>query len=785
MSGPAIKRPDLKKTIAKVGVPSAADIPSKIQRKPLRSNAKPGETTGKDSPSDAKPLSKPVRPLPGVKSKESKLEAELKEARRQKRKLEQDVQALQIQLKDQKTKADRAKKRTEEADQVFTELRKVLRTGRDAKAEDLPVRVAQRIADVEADAESSITQVSSTKERLGVLEQELQEKAKEILRLKQDAEPILINIEKNRQLVAHYSVAEHTLTSVDEEVSRGNEVIPSFFAEVTSDDGMPIIARRYQTWILGLEEFKGRDSRTRNGRIDVGINPEWTIDNLMGKDAITLEGEKGLRVEIRSTSEDWRLRFEHPDNRFEGTTWSNVVHLIALPEGGTCVRHSVVRSTGANTLRPEPQGVPKIFRDLLRKSPASQIWSNFKGDARWVREDGIEDFVANVLLNPERDLPVVYISNAASSGNPLVDPDVLAKTLDGLAVVFVQFFENKFLLSDELQKKGLDRQLSCFDGGVRLFQPGLSRDADPFKHPLWLRTFLERKPATIRPRIIARSVATSAAGLKLPPAFTRLIEDFDLQNAKAKSAQSAATGNAANQVSTLQDEVRALESALEYTKTELASIPGLRQEIEAFKAEATYYLEACGQAERERDVLKDELQRTRKQVFDMQAKLKAIGGDLAEEIIPIPETYDELPEWVEKHLADKLVLHPRTRRSLKDADYENVEQVYRALVLLASDYRGMRMGLQGFSLEQFNLRCLETDLELGKSITSGRAGEFRDDYYVNWPVGSASEEFIEFHLRKGNSKETRYCLAIYFFWDPDSSQVVVCWLPSHLPNRMT
>ena len=60
-----------------------------------------------------------------------------------------------------------------------------------------------------------------------------------------------------------------------------------------------------------------------------------------------------------------------------------------------------------------------------------------------------------------------------------------------------------------------------------------------------------------------------------------------------------------------------------------------------------------------------------------------------------------------------------------------------------------------------------------------------DAYYVRHPQPSGDRKvapyrLLDLHLRKGNSTNPRYCLAIYFFWDETAKQVVVGWLPSHL-----
>lgn len=136
-----------------------------------------------------------------------------------------------------------------------------------------------------------------------------------------------------------------------------------------------------------------------------------------------------------------------------------------------------------------------------------------------------------------------------------------------------------------------------------------------------------------------------------------------------------------------------------------------------------------------------------------------------------------------EYLAGRLVPHPRAIRSLKDADYENHELVAESLLLLANGYRDYCMGRE--PKQNFDTGCQELHLTCTGSIAEHKAGEHGDTYYVRFPVGSLKKRFLESHLRKGTSREARHCLAIYFFWDSDTQQVVVGWLPSHLKNDLT
>ena len=77
-------------------------------------------------------------------------------------------------------------------------------------------------------------------------------------------------------------------------------------------------------------------------------------------------------------------------------------------------------------------------------------------------------------------------------------------------------------------------------------------------------------------------------------------------------------------------------------------------------------------------------------------------------------------------------------------------------------------------------------LECRGAIAKGRAGGIAGDtYYVNYPAGTPKRELLKFQLQKGVSRNKRYCLRIYFFWDETQKLVVIGDLPGHLTNRVS
>jgi len=152
--------------------------------------------------------------------------------------------------------------------------------------------------------------------------------------------------------------------------------------------------------------------------------------------------------------------------------------------------------------------------------------------------------------------------------------------------------------------------------------------------------------------------------------------------------------------------------------------------------------------------------------------------------LKIPDNYDDMSDWVEEQLAGRLILHPRANQGIKKATYLNVSAVYDCLILLAHEYRNMRLGHHD-AKEAWDKGLARLELRNGASVTKARAGEQGETYYVRYPLGSNQRRFLELHLSKGSAKDDQHCLRIYFFWDEDTSQVVVGWLPSHLDTRAT
>ncbi|MDR2409037.1 MAG: hypothetical protein LBE13_13115 [Bacteroidales bacterium] len=85
----------------------------------------------------------------------------------------------------------------------------------------------------------------------------------------------------------------------------------------------------------------------------------------------------------------------------------------------------------------------------------------------------------------------------------------------------------------------------------------------------------------------------------------------------------------------------------------------------------------------------------RQQGDDLRTALKAKSGNNTETALVIHNNYEDMPEWIEKNLVGRLILHPRAIHPLNKALFQDIQLVYQALILLENYYRNMWIRIKG------------------------------------------------------------------------------------------
>lgn len=389
--------------------------------------------------------------------------------------------------------------------------------------------------------------------------------------------------------------------------------------------------------------------------------------------------------------------------------------------------------------------------------------------------EDVPELVA-LLEAPYRSLPVIVISavnrNAwrftPTAPGYLVNASYLADKVKGYAIVAQISFQAAFALTEAVGKSW-----SVYDGASRTYFPKIDFDnGSPAHHPgnfkdkIWFWNYEGLRGERGYTAFLIDTAHRVASTSRTDWSGLYFVPDARILAAELELAHAAHLANAPERELAMQNHIAALQRKLQTAEDENAD---WLTELENATAEAEYY--------------KQENAALRLRLDALRAHLIRQNGESPDAEIPIPDSYKEMSEWVKEHLAGRLILHPRAERALSKAEYTEVGMVYRALLILANEYRDSRMGVG--TDEAFRDVLAQYGMNFSGSIDKSRAGQEGEAYYVKYPIGSSQRVFLQFHIVRGNSREDRYCMRIYFFWDEDTNQVVVGWLPSHLSNRIS
>lgn len=456
----------------------------------------------------------------------------------------------------------------------------------------------------------------------------------------------------------------------------------------------------------------------------------------------------------------WTLRFDDDDRVVAGRSWVIETALAEQENSGFVLFGLRLQCIARGENPPYDRTIPTFARDVVS---ASNAWlDNRKVElSPWIVDTEHEvDQLVDLLLSQERTSDVVVMSLPEYSNDELFSSERLARELAGAAHIAVITGEAAFHLSDRV-----GREFSVFNQAVRTYRPGFNPDREaPFAHPLGLADRIRNWDGG--PEAYRRFVASEV--------LRRTVEGVDSLNRLPTFAEAKRTAAELRR----RNAQRAGSSNAELLALAEEEIEQLKKDVASQKQDSGELLEV---AEVEREAAEAEVQRLQGTLYHLQQKLQSLESgnkDLAD--VTIPADLNELEQWAATHLAGTVELHNRALRGAKDSEYEDVELIYQALLLLRDYYVPMRRQ-GGEELKQaFDRRCQELGIEEQQSFAGNRAGEQGDTYFIR--LGNRRVE-LDRHLKKGNSREPRYCFRLYFFWDETTNQVVVGWLPSHLATR--
>lgn len=401
------------------------------------------------------------------------------------------------------------------------------------------------------------------------------------------------------------------------------------------------------------------------------------------------------------------------------------------------------------------------------------------------------DQLYRAVTDPDRQLPVVVLTapNPQQAGAAprdfLLDETNLARRLLGIAHVVCMPSSLGYHWTERVGKVW-----SVFHGAVRTYGPGLDFDQDsPYEHK----------------RVLADKIRFWRQGddYGVPP-FTSFLVEKLFEDAASRTAgplpldfyPRARTLQATEQRlrllrgSELEAKAEQAEESIQSLKDRIGQLAAVHdEELEALvlqmnelQTECDTALELGQEAANNASKLREANLNLHSQNESLRFALNSRGHLDEVDKIPTEALYEDLPEWVAERLTGRLVLLPRALSAIRKAQYEDVELVYNCLLVLARHYRDMKLGHEG-AREDWDDSLRKLSVSCSPTISKERAGEEGDTYFVRYPQSSGQKALLDTHLKKGTSREERYCFRLYFFWDSMEQQVVVGWLPSHLDTR--
>jgi hypothetical protein len=485
----------------------------------------------------------------------------------------------------------------------------------------------------------------------------------------------------------------------------------------------------------------------------------------------------------------WGFFVEHLDlDAAHARTWVTEAVVAELDQGDLFAVRNQCSSTSTEDV---PSTTPRFVRQWTEKLDLRDAGRVVRGSATTVRDSGSLLELFRSLFDSSRQLPIVIASQLAQDkGNYSVDCERLSQRTAGLAHVFCLPSEQSFALTEMLGK-----ELAVFNGAVRTYWPGLGAPEDTQAHinvlapriKAW-QTDGDDGPKKFVEFLITQlhrfSVSTPEK-LEQHPGFA------ELRRRKADSALAARVAEIENRRRKIDEhkskshveELELLRLGMEVLDGELEKV---RRDLGSESARANYAEQVLEIADEDFRASQNELESMRAQNAHLFEALKGKKGKGA---IVLPNSYDALPAWLDEHFADRILLLGRAKRALKGAAFGDVELVFKSIRMLGEEYWELRTAVpEAYEKAKtaFESRMRELRVTEAASITASRFGEAEEQYTVDYTIGQSAKQKLDRHLKGGsNSREDRFCMRIYYFWDDARQKVVIGHLPSHLDTRTT
>lgn len=457
--------------------------------------------------------------------------------------------------------------------------------------------------------------------------------------------------------------------------------------------------------------------------------------------------------------EMWAVRLSEPDSTVPGRSWHLELTTGKLSSG----YHFGSRlSCFSRNLDFEFQpAVPRVYRQLAAQGILYGDGIKLSDSPIDITSDGEIDWLLALINNPRRWRNVIALA-IDERGQSALDAYALANRLCGTAHVVRISPGASFLLSDKVEK-----YLSVFDYGIRIYRPTSKLEEDDVhRHPLFTKQHISR-------------VDTDRLFTNIALDAFRASVERNLQRQAIPTFAQVRSANATFRLDAARDRGQSKASLEVQLEAALAAKKASEVQAEESLALAVQEETERVQAEAERDLERGRSAAMAARIRALETQLSLLKG--SRQVSKRPAGYDEMATWIQTEFAGRIQLCGKALRGLRDSKYENIGLVCDVIELLGTVYVDSRRGIQS-AWTRFETEIAQWGLDFSKSISETRAGEQGEEYFATY---RNKRRFLEWHLKKGTSRDPRRDLRIYFFWDEEDEELVLGYLTGHLDNRLT
>lgn len=444
--------------------------------------------------------------------------------------------------------------------------------------------------------------------------------------------------------------------------------------------------------------------------------------------------------------------------------WSTEVGIAKVSESETIFGCRVVCSQ-RGVSQPVPRSIPAFVRGLAFTQNCWLDGRRLSADA-WVIDTNVElnKFQA-FLQNPRRKQRIVVITLPYGSDDPadgILDPRSFIRRTVG----FVHTVVLSANMAVELAIR-IGKELAVINRAVRTYNPGFDTSASLIsEHPLATTKAIEAwgdgRGESFLDFLVQQTLRPVRSREELErehPSFTQV--------KRASMEQARLRAQAAGQV-------------------DAGLVELFQQEVTAAKQQAKESFDLAITADEERAQAIADLSQLKANYAALRNRLDGLLKQKDAAAVgpaPIPTNLSDLDDWADEHLAGEVFLHDRAKKETRNSAFKNADLIYRSLLVLRDYYVPMRRE-GGLALkESFEIELAALGLENTRCFgQTNKAKSFGGDYFVQF--GGEKRE-LDWHLKGSNSRNEQHSFRLYYFWDDETSQVVVGHMPSHLKTDIT